>query len=217
MNTILAIDSFSSLFSAALLYKEELFYIESDAQLRQSELAMVFIDDLFKKANIKPNELNGVLCMQGPGSFTGLRIGYSIAKGLALSLSIPFAAVPTLDCIALNYSGLTFAVTEAIKSCCFYAVFDNGKRLTEDKEGSFHSIAEEVEIYLKKAPNIAITGKFSPLLNESLLCFADKVTINNEKRGYAKDILTIAKNRKILDNDCDAYLFEGPQYLRNSV
>lgn len=94
---ILAIDSATSILSVAVNNGENVFYKEDNTGARQSESAMLLIDEIMREADLKPSDLNGVVCMGGPGSFTGLRIGYSIAKGLALSLNIPFVAVPTLE------------------------------------------------------------------------------------------------------------------------
>ena len=94
---LLAIDTATSILSVAVCKDKDVFYKKIDADTPISESAMSVIDSLMKEAGLKPNELNGVICMGGPGSFTGLRVGYSIAKGLALSLNIPFVAVPTIE------------------------------------------------------------------------------------------------------------------------
>ena len=99
---LLAIDTATEQFSVALAAGTDTaapasWLFEADAGLRHSELVMDIVDMLMDKAALKPPDLSGVVCMGGPGSFTGLRIGFAIAKGLALSLSIPFAAIPTLD------------------------------------------------------------------------------------------------------------------------
>lgn len=58
------------------------------------------IDDLLDRCNVKPADLTVLACALGPGSFTSLRIGLAVAKGLALSLHIPILGVPTLDALA---------------------------------------------------------------------------------------------------------------------
>jgi tRNA threonylcarbamoyladenosine biosynthesis protein TsaB len=58
------------------------------------------IDELFQRQAIKPAELGAVACALGPGSFTSLRIGLAVVKGLALSLHIPIVGIPTLDYLA---------------------------------------------------------------------------------------------------------------------
>lgn len=55
------------------------------------------IDELINKCGVEYTHLKGLAVASGPGSFTSLRIGYAIIKGLALSLNIPAIAIPTLD------------------------------------------------------------------------------------------------------------------------
>lgn len=71
-----------------------------DIRLTHSERLMPAVDRILCEADWGPRDLEGVAVAVGPGSFTGLRIGVSAAKGLALALSIPIAAVPTLDAVA---------------------------------------------------------------------------------------------------------------------
>jgi len=61
---------------------------------------MAAIDRLLSDASWTVADLEGLAVAVGPGSFTGLRVGLSTVKGLALALSIPVAAVPTLDAMA---------------------------------------------------------------------------------------------------------------------
>jgi tRNA threonylcarbamoyladenosine biosynthesis protein TsaB len=55
---------------------------------------------LLTQCGVRPKELTGIAVSAGPGSFTGLRIGMAVAKGMALALEIPLATVPTLDTLA---------------------------------------------------------------------------------------------------------------------
>lgn len=97
-----------------------------DVRATHSERLMPAIDRLLADAVWRPADLQGLAVAVGPGSFTGLRIGLSAVKGLALALSIPIAAVPTLDAMA---AALPFAVLpvcpvlDARKGevyCCLY-------------------------------------------------------------------------------------------------
>jgi tRNA threonylcarbamoyladenosine biosynthesis protein TsaB len=65
-----------------------------------SERLMAAVDHLLHLCDWKLEQLEGLAVAIGPGSFTGLRIGISAVKGLALALEIPVAAVPTLDALA---------------------------------------------------------------------------------------------------------------------
>jgi len=71
-----------------------------DISLTHSERLMGAIDRLLTDAGWTVRDLDGLAVSVGPGSFTGLRIGLSTVKGLALALAIPIAAVPTLDAMA---------------------------------------------------------------------------------------------------------------------
>lgn len=62
-----------------------------------SEKLAPLVGDLLSTLNLTAQELHGIVLSAGPGSFTGLRIGYSIAKGMAAALQIPIVEVPTLD------------------------------------------------------------------------------------------------------------------------
>jgi len=71
-----------------------------DVSLTHSERLMGAVDRLLSDAGWTVRDLEGLAVSVGPGSFTGLRIGLSTVKGLALALAIPVAAVPTLDAMA---------------------------------------------------------------------------------------------------------------------
>jgi tRNA threonylcarbamoyladenosine biosynthesis protein TsaB len=71
-----------------------------DVSLTHSERLMGAVDRLLTDAGWTVRDLEGLAVSVGPGSFTGLRIGLSTVKGLALALAIPVAAVPTLDAMA---------------------------------------------------------------------------------------------------------------------
>lgn len=75
--------------------------IENDADdYIHGEYLTVFIEDILGKNKMLPNQLVGVSVSSGPGSYTGLRIGLSVAKGLCFALSIPLISVSTLKVLA---------------------------------------------------------------------------------------------------------------------
>jgi tRNA threonylcarbamoyladenosine biosynthesis protein TsaB len=73
-----------------------------DIALTHSERLMAMVDRLLHDCGWKVGDLAGLAVSVGPGSFTGLRVGVSTVKGLALALGLPVAPVPTLDALAAN-------------------------------------------------------------------------------------------------------------------
>ena len=71
---------------------------------------------LMERNGTQPRDLWGLAVTQGPGSFTGVRIGMSLVKGLALALDIPLAAVPTLDVTAYGQSSRHLPVRAVIQA-----------------------------------------------------------------------------------------------------
>jgi len=240
LKNVIAIDSYSKILSVAVSNGKEIHYTETNPEMRHSELAMDIIDTLIKKASLSPCALQGVLCMAGPGSFTGLRIGYSIAKGLALSLSIPFAAIPTLDCIAFQLtdnndlkpanpgsrlptpdSPIILPLIEARKNSYFYAFYQDEKRLTPDKEADSEQIIREIEQIYARAPSgkslLYLTGNSSVKLYDSLpQKLKGNIILNFENKGCANKLLHLANKMKVLDNDNSSFLYAGPEYVRES-
>jgi tRNA threonylcarbamoyladenosine biosynthesis protein TsaB len=98
---VLAVET-SSLAGGAALLDGDLLVGQSllDVRATHSERLMLAVDRLLADAGWTVRDLEGLAVAVGPGSFTGLRIGISTVKGLALALAIPIAPVPTLDAMA---------------------------------------------------------------------------------------------------------------------
>jgi tRNA threonylcarbamoyladenosine biosynthesis protein TsaB len=214
---LLAIDAACSVLSVAVLRGKDFFYAQTEAGMKHSELVMDIINTQTEKAGLKPAELNGILCMGGPGSFTGLRIGFSIAKGLALSLCIPFVPVPTLECIAFSALGVSIPVIQARKNAFFFALFEDGKRITEDRDGSISQISEVILKNTRENKKINITGPAADDvyndLPEELKSFC---IFSRNNKGYAAELINIAKNKDLFYTDNTAYLYSGPEYIRKT-
>ena len=220
---LLAIDCACSILSVAVCKsfdcREEIFYEEIQAGIRHSELVMDLIDSQMKKASLKAENLEGVLCLGGPGSFTGLRIGYSIAKGLALSLSIPFIPVPTLDCMAFPYRdhSLVLAAIESKKNAWFYTFYNKGKPLFPVTDADTAHIAAHIkELGEHEAEKITLTGAGAASLFDTFdEDLKNKINLAFEKHGYAKELIAIAKTLNLFENYNDSLLYSGPEYFRD--
>jgi tRNA threonylcarbamoyladenosine biosynthesis protein TsaB len=215
---ILAIDCACDVLSVALAVGNKTFYAEIDAGVRHSELLMECADTLCRTAGISPGDLNLAACMKGPGSFTGLRIGYSAAKGIAVALGIPLRAVSTMDCLAYPFSiwpGVTLPAIDAKRGCFFAALYRNGKEIAGCMDAPPEVIAEKVaESSLSEDEPVLLTGPGAELLLPRLSAHICGVSLDPDwRRGRARELLEIARSGiagEINEIDC------GPVYIRKS-
>ena len=90
--------------SVAISYGGELLALKelNERNVHASQITL-FIDEVMKKAGKNYNELDAIAVSKGPGSYTGLRIGVSTAKGLCFALDIPLISVDTLEAMASGF------------------------------------------------------------------------------------------------------------------
>lgn len=121
------------------------------------ELLHLFIEKVLQEANITPEQLDAVAVSKGPGSYTGLRIGVSAAKGMCFALDIPLIALPTLRIMAeasLGLEGLLIPVLDARRMEVYAAVYDaQGEQIRETRaevisEASFSEYREHAPLHL---------------------------------------------------------------------
>lgn len=101
---IFAVDS-SSCSGSAAVWRDGRILAESycDVGLTHSETLLPLCDETFRRAGVRPDEVSLYAVTSGPGSFTGLRIGMGIVKGMAFARDTRCAAVPTLEALAYNF------------------------------------------------------------------------------------------------------------------
>lgn len=110
---ILSIETSSLLCGASLYYSVNEYY-ESTVNLKNSHSEKIFqvIDNVISNGKISFGELSAIAVSIGPGSFTGLRIGLSAAKGIAFGAGIPIIPVPTFEALALQINSLLVPSTK---------------------------------------------------------------------------------------------------------
>ena len=118
MALILAIETGTDICSVALVRDGELIALrESDEERNHAKKIAVFVDELLREYDIVADELDAVAVSKGPGSYTGLRIGVSFAKGLCYGQNIPLVAVGSLDSLVEvareDYEGVAQSDVEA--------------------------------------------------------------------------------------------------------
>ena len=102
MSIILNIETATTNCSVSLSKKGKTLILKEDYDKNYShaERLHVYIDAVLNEASISKNDINAIAVSKGPGSYTGLRIGVSAAKGLCFALSKPLISVPTLEALA---------------------------------------------------------------------------------------------------------------------
>ena len=102
MATILCIETTTTNCSVALSVDGIVVSLkeENDKNYSHAENLHLFIEKVLVKSEITKDKLDAVAVSKGPGSYTGLRIGVSAAKGLCFSLEIPLISIPTLEALA---------------------------------------------------------------------------------------------------------------------
>lgn len=129
MAYILNIETSTTNCSVALSKNGEVIALKEDNSLEYShaERLHVYIDEVLKTAQISKNQLDAIAISKGPGSYTGLRIGVSAAKGLCFALNIPLISVSTLEALAHqieNPKGTIVAMLDARRMEVYSAIYD---------------------------------------------------------------------------------------------
>jgi tRNA threonylcarbamoyl adenosine modification protein YeaZ len=101
--TWLAIDTTGQGCHVGLYYQRDVSLLSDNSPQSHAKLLLPMIQRLLEQANLTHNNLTGIIYTQGPGSFTGVRIGVSVVQGLALALDTPTLGVSSL--LALAWQG----------------------------------------------------------------------------------------------------------------
>ena len=102
MSIVLCLETATTNCSVALSINGEVTALKEDYDVKYShaERLHTYIEEVLAFAKIKKTQLSAVTVSKGPGSYTGLRIGVSAAKGLCYALDIPLLSIPTLDSLS---------------------------------------------------------------------------------------------------------------------
>ncbi len=170
---ILAVDTSTSAATAAIMEDGRLVseYI-LNINRAHSQKIMGIIDDLFRKSGMEPAEIDIYACSSGPGSFTGLRIGASIMKGMAQTFGKPIVAVPTLDALAYNLyncTGLVCPMLDAQRGMVYSSLYSWEKgRLVKLTDFRVIPIEDLIKLLKEKAAPVTFLGEGALLFQENL-------------------------------------------------
>ncbi len=209
---ILAFDSTAKVASVAVCDGEKLLaHYTVDNGLTQSELLLPMAEDMLKELKLTFSDIELYAASVGPGSFTGVRIGTALIKGLAFGKGTPCAEVSTLAALAYNLEGIKGIIVplmDARRGQVYTAIFRSGdsgiERLSNDDAVSITSLAEMLKeyegetVYLcgdgysvakKGLDALGVKTENTPalLINESAASVARVAYLNYQKGLYTTD------------------------------
>jgi tRNA threonylcarbamoyladenosine biosynthesis protein TsaB len=182
-----------------------------------SEKLHVFIEEVIKEANLKTEDLEAVAVSKGPGSYTGLRIGVSAAKGLCYALGVPLVSVSTLKSMASQLIGVDedaviIPVLDARRMEVYSAVFDNQLNQVRDTkaeiidEQSFKKYIGLTSVHFLGSGAEKIKGIFN---NNNLTFHLDVVPSAKE--------MALISFYKFKNKDFEDVAYFEPFYLKDFV
>ena len=180
-----------------------------------AEVLHSFILELLTEIGLGFNHINAIAVSKGPGSYTGLRIGVSAAKGLCFALDKPLISIDTLQSLALSISikkGMIVSMLDARRMEVYAAVFNEDyQEIRETKaeiidENSFSEYLEVGNVYFLGDG----AAKCKEVINHKNAIFVD------DKFPSAKEMASLSFNKYQKSNIEDVAYFE-PFYLKDFV
>ena len=189
--------------------------------LTHSQTLMVMAEDLLKQCGLTPQDVTAVAVAEGPGSFTGVRIGVAAAKGFAWGAELPCYGISTLEAMAESlgiYQGYVCPVMDARRSQVYNALFyvNCGKytRIREDRAISLKDLGEDVK---NLAEPIFLVGDGSILCYNSLLREVPGLVLPPEHRQHQRACgVALVAARHIAAGEAGSGAALTPNYLRLS-
>lgn len=217
MAKILCLETATTNCSVGIAVNGEIKAIREDnnKQYSHAEKLHVFIEEVLKEAHLKPEELDAVAVSKGPGSYTGLRIGVSAAKGLCFSLNIPLISIPTLDLLARKLQisgGFIIPMLDARRMEVYSAVFDENLKQIRKTEAQVLE-ASSFEKYLSEKETHFIGNG---VLKFEDICKNPNAIFHKQQFPSVKEMGEIAEAKHQKSNTEDVAYFE-PYYLKNFI
>lgn len=184
MAYLLHIESTSTVCSVSVSENNTLIAIkEINDGFTHAENLHLFIQSVLQQVGLTLNQLHGISISSGPGSYTGLRIGFASAKGLAYALNIPLIKVDTLQSLSRN-------VIESVNKDAYYCPLIDARRMEV-----YYAVHDIELIEIQKPANLILTENTISIfdLDKDIYFFGDGL-------GKSKNILGQLKRANFLEN-----------------
>lgn len=214
MHYILNIETATRNCSVSLASNGETIALREISELGYShaEKLHIFIEEVLEEASINASQLSAIAVSQGPGSYTGLRIGVSSAKGLCYALQIPLISTDTLKALASNVSvdnGLIIPMIDARRMEVYSAIYSADGLLQREITAEVIS----AESYADLQQDIYIVGdcneKVKSVLNDQKFHFIDDVTFPSASE------MSALSYQKFIDKNFEDVAYFEPFYLKD--
>ena len=195
----LYIDTSSSYLYSGIISNEKLIAeVKKNYGMDLSKYAVNEIEKMFKSANVKPDDINKIFVVSGPGSFTGIRIGMTFAKIYAFMKHIKITSISSLEAMmgSVNSNKVLVPIIDARRGYVYAGVYKNRTQIVKDQYIKLEDLIE----YLNN-----LNEEYLYITNDKKFEFLNIVS-------YNPDILNIVFNN-INKKSVNPHLIE-PNYLK---
>lgn len=195
---ILYIDTSSSYLYAGIVDNNKLVEsIKENLGQDLSRVALPMIAGMFEHQNLNPKNIDKIIVVNGPGSFTGIRVGLTIAKVYAWSLNIPITTITSLEAmkVSCSFDGPIVSIIDARRNYSYASIYNGDE-----------CILMPQHIENSKLMNILST------LDRYIITTNDDISISGEKCSYNPDILMIV-NKYVEKDNINPHMV-NPEYLK---
>jgi tRNA threonylcarbamoyladenosine biosynthesis protein TsaB len=189
--TLLAVDTSGQTASVAIVNDYiSIGEITCNAPAKHSEILLPMLDELFSFSGYTLDNIDYIACVNGPGSFTGLRIGAATAMGLARGAGIGLIAVPALDALAYNImsEGYIMPMMDARREQVYTALYKKEKNNAPLLAGNYHAVSLPEALSMLDGQPVVFLGDGAWTYREIIQAqypMGDFAPINNNRQRAA--------------------------------
>lgn len=217
---ILAFDTSTDILNIAIKTEDQFFSTTHSIGRKFSEELVLRLNSALKEVGLEFNELSLIVVAKGPGSFTGLRVGMAVAKGISSAANIPLVSLSTTEIYAYPLKltqSVVLPLIDAKKKRFYTALFKESKRLSADKDLTIEQIGD----LITNLETVILTGNDA---KSAFTALCDEVTSRNlnikilldnlSYRDYGLSMITLGKI--LFEEQGEDEITTGPTYVRKS-
>jgi len=217
MAVILCLETSTTNCSVAIAVDGEIIALQEDNNNKYSHAEKLhsFIDQVLAESGILKSSLQAIAVSKGPGSYTGLRIGVSAAKGLCFAMDVPLIAIPTLEALAhqaVVENGYIIPMLDARRLEVYAAVFSSDN--DQIRETKAEVLDENSYDGYLKTTKVCFIGdgveKFKALCKHKNAVFMDNKLPSAKQMGALAEL-------KYQKNDFEDVAYFEPYYLKDFI